>query len=182
MDSFSMNTSKDSATTSELADTPGASSSQLPPLKSVIRMGPYAVDACCLIPQELLQCKPTDSFSEAELKATLHKWRRQARLLLIWPQLEDQEGDPSNWDRSLLQQLRLYIATTPQEKRCLCTRRPLDCIDDDWPECPSAIEERIKRFGERMKKAREMKVRHHSKNLSGLLKEGEMDAIPDEEV
>ena len=33
-----------------------------------------------------------------------------------------------------------------------------------------------------MKKAREMKVRHHSKNLSGLLKEGEMDAIPDDEV
>ncbi len=62
MDSFSMNTSKDSATTSELADTPGASSTQLLPLKSAIGMGPYAVDACCLIPQELLQCKPTDPF------------------------------------------------------------------------------------------------------------------------
>ena len=69
-----------------------------------------------------------------------------------------------------------------QKKRCLCTRRPLDCLDDHWPECPSAIEERIKRFGERQKKSREMKVRHHAKNLCGLLKEGEMDAIPDEEV
>jgi len=182
MDSFSITAIKDSSTTSGLADTSLASSPDILPLKSAIGMGPYAVDACSLIPQELLLCKPTDPFSEAELKATVTKWRRQARLLMIWPPLEDQEGDPSNWDRSLLQQLRLYIATTPPEKRCLCTRRPLDCLDDHWPECPSAIEERIKRFGERLKKSREMKVRHHSKNLFALLKDGEMDVIPDEEV
>ena len=63
MDSFSTKTIKDSATTSGLADTPVASSSQLPSLKSALGMGPYAVDACCLIPQELIQCKPSDPFS-----------------------------------------------------------------------------------------------------------------------
>ena len=187
MESSASNTQEDSPTTSEVADSKAASSplSSSPtilPLKSTIGMGPYAMDACCIIPQELILCKPTDPFSELDLKVKMTFWRRQARMLKIWPPLEDQVGDPANWDRSLLQQLRLYIATTPPERRCLCTRRPLDSLDDHWPECPSAVEEMIKRFGERQKKSREMKVRHYSKNLCTLSKEGDMDAIPDEEV
>ena len=67
MDSFFIKAIKDSSTTSGLADTALPSSEHLLPLKSAIGMGPYAVDACSLTPQELLLCKPTDPFSEAEL-------------------------------------------------------------------------------------------------------------------
>ena len=146
-----------------------------------IEKKPYAVDACRLIPEELFSIKPTDPFSVADLEAQLKKWRRQARVLNLW-QPADEQADPSKADKSNLQQLRHYIATTAPQNRCLCTRQPLDCLDDHWPECPSAVEERIKLFDERQKKCREMKVSHLKKNLCRLLKDEEMDFIPDGEV
>ena len=151
------------------------------PLQSTIGKGPYAVDACRLIPQELLICKPTDPFSVADLEAQLKKWKRQARVLNLW-QLAEGQADPSKSDQLNLQQIRLYIATTAPQNRCLCTRRPLTCLEDHWPECPSVVEERIKIFEERQKKCHEMKVRHITKNLCRLLKDEVMDFIPDEEV
>ena len=153
----------------------------LPPLQSTIEKGPYAVDACRLIPQELLLSKPTDPFSVAELQATMRKWRRQARMLKFCPPAEH-DADPSSWDKSNLQQLRLYIATTSPENRCLCTKGPLQSIDDHWPECPFAEEHRIKRFNEQQKKARVMKVRMVPKNLCEMLHADVMETRRDEEV
>ncbi len=142
---------------------------------------PYAVDACRLIPQELIMLKPKDEFSVVEQELELKKWRHQAALLVLsLPAVE--EADPARWDLSNLQQLRLYIARTPPEKRCLCTNRPLESLDDHWPECPSALEARLKRFEERQRKCHQMKIRHLTKNLCRLVNLEGNDFIPDEEV
>jgi len=82
-----------------------------------IEKKPYAVDACRLIPEELFSIKPTDPFSVADLEAQLKKWRRQARVLNLW-QPADEQADPSKADKSNLQQLRHYIATTAPQNRC----------------------------------------------------------------
>ncbi len=151
------------------------------PLQTTIGKGPYAVDACRLIPQELLTTKPTDPFSVADQEAQLKKWRRQAIVLNFWQPAEE-HPEHSKLDKSNLDQLRLYIARTPPEERCLCNRRPLDSLDDNWPESPNAVEERIKLFAERVRKAHEMKVRYLTKLLNKSIKDEEIDFIPDEEV
>ena len=151
-------------------------------MEPICGKGPYAVDASSLIPFDLLLYKPKDEFSMVQHQIELKKWRRQAALLLFCPQAEE-HPDPAKWDLYSLQQLRLYIAKTAPEKRCLCTRHPLNCLDDHWPDCPTAAEERIKRFEEHRKVARQWKILYCTRNLCSLLKEEtEMGFIPDEEV
>ncbi len=94
----------------------------------------------------------------------------------------EHDADPSSWDKSNLQQLRVYIATTSPENRCLCTKGPLETIADHWPEGPFAEEHRIKRFNEQQKKARVMKVRMVAKNLCEMLNDDVMETLRDEEV
>ena len=150
-------------------------------MEPICSKGPHAVDASCLIPFDLLMHKPKDEFSMIEHQMELKKWRRQASLLFCTQ--AEEHPDPAKWDLYSLQQLRLYIAKTPPEKRCLCTRHPLTCLDDHWPDCPSAAEARIKRFEERQKGARQLKIHYCTRNLCSLLKEEtEMGFIPDEEV